>query len=120
MADEKYTVKLFDWNNGEKFNRIDVSASDIARCMTHENFVYMFDSFLNYGGKQYHEGKNVGKDLRTTHRTLQRSAIAFALGLIVGISDQEYTDARNETAIETAKKIAELYKNGEIPLGPYL
>jgi len=122
MKDEKYTIKLYDYdyNKRERVETGTVSTSDVARCMTHENFVYLFDTFLNYGGKQYHEGLGVGEDLRHTHRTLQRSAIAFALGLIVGISDQEYTDARNEQAIETAKKIAEMYKNGELSVGMHI
>jgi hypothetical protein len=122
MADEKYTIKIYDYDydSRERVYLQEVSASQVARCMTHENFVYLFDTFLNYGAKQYHEGLAVGKDLRNTHRTLQRSAIAFALGLIVGISDQEYTDARNGQAIETAKKIAEMYKNGELSVGMHI
>ena len=124
MASEKdkYTVKLYDWDydNRERVELGEVKVYDIARCMTHENFVYFFDNFLNCGAKEYREGKAVGSDLRYAHRTLQRLAVAFALGLLVGISDQEYTDARNETAIATAKKIAEMIEKGELPLGLYI
>ena len=59
-------------------------------------------------------------NLRSTHRTLQRLAICFSLGLIIGLSEQQYSDARNETAIETAKKLAEMFKKGELPTGLYI
>ena len=58
--------------------------------------------------------------LRTTHRTLQRLAICFALGLVAGLSDQSYSDPRNEMAIQAAKKIQQMLEDGELALGPYL
>jgi hypothetical protein len=79
-----------------------VSIYTVARSMTMGNFTKLFDEFLNLGGKQYAEGKIVGQKLRFTHRSLQRLAICFAFGIIARLSDQEYTDARNETAIQTA------------------
>jgi hypothetical protein len=72
------------------------------------------------GGKQFEEGQDIGQLLRRTHRTLQRLAICFALGLIVGLSEQEYTDPRNEEAIKTAKKVAQMVQNGELSMGFYL
>ena len=117
MSDEKYTINLHNYN-GEELGWVDVST--VARCMTPENFAYLLDCYLNYGGKDFPNGKDVGEKLQRTHRTLQRLAIAFALGVIVGISDQDYTDARNETAIATAKKIAEMVDAGELPLGMHI
>lgn len=122
MPDEKYTIKLHHWDY-DKNERVEdeiVDVSQIARCATHENFVYLMDCFLNYGGKQYREGLEVGKDMRFTHRTLQRSIVAFALGILVGISEQEHTDPRNEDAIKTAKKIAQMIADNQLPVGPYL
>jgi hypothetical protein len=40
--------------------------------------------------------------------------------MIVGLSKQDYTDARNKTAIDTAKLLAQMVKKGELPLGFYL
>ena len=40
--------------------------------------------------------------------------------MIVGLSEQEYTDPRNETAIKTAKKLAQMFRDGDLPLGSYL
>jgi hypothetical protein len=104
-----------------KFENCEHSTYEIARGInTPLHFARIFDNFLNSGGKQYSSGVEVGKELRTTHRTLQRLAVCFALGIIAGLSEQEYTDARNETAIKTAKKIKEMVDNGELPLGAYL
>jgi hypothetical protein len=115
MKAETINIKNYDGDELGEF-----SIGMIARSMSVEQFTELYNDFLNLGGKGYLSGQAVGEQLRFTHRTLQRSAIAFALGIIIGISDQKYTDARNETAISTAKKIKELMDNGEIPLGPYV
>jgi len=55
-----------------------------------------------------------------THRSLQRLVICFVFWLIVGLSEQEFTDPRNETAIQTAKNVARMVADGELPVGPYI
>ena len=120
---EQTTIQIRDWNSttstmeetGETIN-----VFTVARSMTLDNFVRLFDEFLNLGGKQYREGQIIGQKLRYTHRSLQRLAICFAFGIIAGLSEQEYTDARNETAIETAKKIKQMIDQGELPVGFYI
>lgn len=97
-----------------------ISIYTLARSMTPENFTKLFDQYLNLGSKGFSEGKQVGLNLRFTHRTLQRLAICFALGLVIGLSEQKYSDARNETAIETAKKLARMVEEGELPTGLYI
>jgi len=92
----------------------------VAKSLTLENFAELLDEFLNLGGKGYREGKEVGLQLRFTHRTLQRLVICFAFGMITGLSEQKYTDPRNETAIQTAKKIAKMLEKDELPFGFYL
>ena len=104
-----------DEPNGET-----VSTYTLVRSMTPENFTRLFDEYLNHGGKGFPEGKRIGLNLRSTHRTLQRLAICFALGLIIGLSEQEHTDARNQMAIETAKKLAQMMEEGDLPLGLYI
>ncbi len=42
----------------------------VAKSITLENFAELLDEFLNLGGKGYREGKQVGLQLRFTHRTL--------------------------------------------------
>ena len=119
----KKTIQIKEYNS--ESGRFDdtgetLSTNTLARSMTSENFTAMFDDFLNLGGKDFREGKEIGLQLRYTHRTLQRLAICFAFGIIVGLSEQEYTDARNETVIQTAQKVAEMLEAGEFPLGLYI
>ena len=123
MLMEQTTIQIRDWNSststmeetGETIN-----VFTVARSMTMDNFTKLFDEYLNLGGKQYREGQIIGQKLRYTHRSLQRLAICFAFGIIAGLSEQEYTDARNETAIETAKKVKQMIDQGELPFGLYI
>ena len=116
------TIQIKAWNpetcmrepSGEE-----ISIYKLAKSMTPENFTKLIENYLNLGGKQFQEGRLIGLHLRRSHRTLQRLAICFALGLITGLSEQDRVDARNETAIETAKKLAQMVKDGELPLGFY-
>ena len=97
-----------------------ISTYTVAKSMTLENFAAVLDEFLNLGGKDFREGKAVGLLMRHSHRTLQRLVICFAFGLVAGLAEQEYTDARNETAIQTAKKIAQMLEDGGLPFGLYI
>ena len=120
---EHKTITLKDWNSD--CSRIEetgetISVYQVAKSMTIENFAALLDEYLNQGGKGLNEGKEIGLQMRFTHRTLQRLAICFAIGIITGLSEQEYKDARNETAIQTAQKVAEMLEAGEFPLGLYI
>ena len=120
---EHKTIKLRDWNSD--CSRIEetgeaISTHQVAKSLTSENFAALLDEYLNLGGKDFREGKQIGLHLRLTHRTLQRLAICFAFGLIAGLSEQDYTDPRNETAIQTAQKVAQMLAEGEFPLGLYI
>ena len=122
MSDHK-SIKLKDFNSD--FSLIEetgetISTYQVAKSLTSGNFSILLDEYLNLGGKDFQEGKEIGLQLRSTHRTLQRLAICFAFGIIVGLSEQEYTDARNETVIQTAQKVAEILEAGEFPLGLYI
>lgn len=97
-----------------------INVYTLAKSLTLENFSSMLDDFLNLGGKGFREGKEIGLQLRFTHRTLQRLVICFAFGMIAGLSEQEYTDPRNETAIQTAKKVVQLMESGELSVGLYI
>jgi len=117
------TIQIKEWNpdtNRRESSGEEISIYKIAKSMTAENFAKLFDNYLNLGGKQLQEGRLIGLHLRHTHRTLQRLAVCFSLGLIVGLSEQDYTDPRNAQAIETAKKLAQMFRDGELPMGSYL
>ena len=82
-----------------------------------DTFAEILDNYLNHGMKDYREGLAVGRCLTRTHRSLQASAIRFALGIILGLSEQEYTDARNETPVEMGKKIYKMIEDGDLEMG---
>jgi len=121
--DEMNTIKIREYNSNTSRNEDTGQTIDVytlAKSMTIENFAAMLDDFLNLGGKGFREGKHVGLQLRFTHRTLQRLVVCFAFGMIAGLSEQEYSDPRNEIAIDTAKKVVKMMESGELPVGRYI
>src|SRR4030067_1963696 len=121
--DDNNTIILKAYNSETSRNEETgetISVYTLAKSLSLENFAAMLDDFLNLGGKGFREGKEIGLQLRFTHRTLQRLVVCFAFGMIAGLSEQEYTDPRNETAIQTAKKIVQLMESGELPVGLYI
>lgn len=120
---EETKILLKEWNSSTKDiepTGESISIYTISKSMTLDNFSKFFDEFLNLGAKDFQDGKQVGLKLRFTHRSLQRLAICFAFGIIAGLSQQEFTDPRNETAIQTAKKIKTMIDLGELPFGLYI
>jgi len=65
-------------------------------------------------------GERIGEHLTHTHRTLQRLVVCLSVGILKSLGQQVYTDARNESAIETARKIGTMYDNDELPLGRFI
>jgi hypothetical protein len=123
MLNDTNKIYIKDWNPESHMTEPTgevISIYAIARSITPENFAKLLDNYLNLGCRGFSEGKLVGLHLRYTHRTLHRLAICFALGMITGLSEQEYTDARNQTAVETAKKIAQMVRDDELPTGMYI
>jgi hypothetical protein len=120
MATSKIVLKERDFENNCDVVTGEVSPYTLARCLSHDDFASVLDNWLNCGGKEYRDGLQIGHKLRETHRTLQRLAICFALGIIAGLSEQEYTDPRNETAIKTAQEIKRMIDNGEFKTGFYI
>ena len=121
--DKSNTIILRAWSSETGHNEPTgetISVYTLAKSLTLENLASLLDDFLNLGGKGFRDGKEIGLQLRFTHRTLQRLAVCFAFGMIAGLSEQEYTDPRNETAIQTAKKIAQMLEKGDLPLGLYI
>jgi len=121
--DKSNTIILRAWSSETGHNEPTGETIDVytlAKALSTQNLAALLDDFLNLGGKGFREGKEIGLQLRFTHRTLQRLAVCFAFGIITGLSEQEYTDPRNETAIQTAKKVAQMLEKGDLPLGLYI
>jgi hypothetical protein len=119
MSDPKYTIALkeYDYDLKETVSKGEVSVHLCAKSMTFENFCYLLSEFMNMGGKDFRDGLRVGESFHSEHRTLQGLAVRFCLGIIVGLSKQEYTDARNETAVKACKKIAKMIEDDELQMG---
>lgn len=99
--------------------KILLSEYSLMRAVSVEDFGEMFDDFLNLGSKDT-AGLVIGKKMASTHPTLQRLFVLFCLQGLVGIADRNYTDARNEYAIATAKKIKAMCENGDFPVGGFI
>ncbi len=120
---ENSTIQMKAWNSEKGCNEEtgeSLNVYSLARSMSPGNLAALVEEFLNLGGKGFREGREIGLLYRYTHRTFQRLVICFAFGLIAGLSEQEFTDPRNETAIQTAKKVARMLTNGELPVGLYI
>ena len=103
-----------------KVSENEVSTYAVGRSIRIDEFTNLLDTFLNFGGKGWMSGFQIGLFYRGAHRTLQGLVVEFCFGILAGISKQEYTDARNETAVAAAKKVTEMRDNGEIPAQRYI
>ena len=111
MGKDNLVIKHHDYTLGEDVIDAEVSVYSIAKCITSEQFAELLDTYVNNYSVGYGHGHNIGLKLRSSHRTLQRSIIVELVGIIAGISEQDYTDARNEHAIKLAKSIKALYED---------
>jgi len=114
-----HEIVLKSWNYDEnKMETVgEVSPYLLGKSMTEKDFARVISEFLNIGGKDYQVGIEVGKIERSDHRTLQGLLVRFCLGVIVGLSEQDYTDARNEKVVALGKKLAQMLKDGELNMG---
>jgi len=111
-AKSKHNIELshYDYDANEVVQDGDVSVRAVAKAMEFEHFAEMLDNYCNTYSSGFERGRRVGKELQRTHNTIQRSIIVELVGVIAGLSDQAYTDARNADAVALAKKIAALYE----------
>jgi hypothetical protein len=110
-------LKRYNYDTKETESLGTVSLYTLVHSITPEQFGELLSDYLNSGMKDFSEGERLGKQLHNQHRTIQASIIRFALGIIMGLSKQEYTDARNETPVAMGKKIASMVENGELKMG---
>jgi hypothetical protein len=96
---------------------VEVPVSYVARHITEAQIADLLDDYMNKFSNEYKEGQRIGKMLQTSHRTLQGSVCRLLLGILVGMSDTEYFDARNERAVALGKKLKEMIENGELNFG---
>lgn len=91
---------------------------DFAKNLTPEELKYFLECRCNSFSTDYREGREVGKSLEFSHRTLQASIFRYLLGIAVGIGDGEGgTDDRNAQAVACAKSISKMIKDGTLNIG---
>lgn len=92
--------------------------SDFAKHLTPAELVCFLEARCNSFSTDYRQGKEVGKALEFSHRTLQASIFRYVLGIAVGIGNGEGgTDARNEQAVLCAKEISRMVESGVLNIG---
>ena len=110
-------IQKYNYETREMDDLAEVSARDLASSMTDENLAQFLNSYVNNYSKGFEHGKEIGVLAQKFHRTLQRTLIYEILGILVGLSEQQYTDPRNHAAIASAKTIANMLKKGDLALG---
>jgi hypothetical protein len=113
-------LDITKWNNDT--NAYDVLTTvdcyDLGKDIrTPEKMAEILEGRMNTMGADYQFGIKTGAIVQTKHRTLQSCIYRFCLGLIVGLSRQEYTDARNEVAVRNGKKIESMIEDGTLEIG---
>lgn len=122
MYKNKFELKLHRYQHqieeGEEEQIVNIG--QVARAINDEQLALLISEYLNIGFKGHRNGIAVGKAGTRFHRTIQRSFIGWLIGAIVSMAEQEYWDDRNATAVKAAKKIAKLYKDGDLNIGPMI
>jgi len=111
-------LKHWDYDKHEYVSDGQVSGYAVAKALDAESFASLLDDYVNNFSSSYKHGVKTGHKLRQSHRTLQRSVIVELVGIISGLSEQEWTDPRNEQAIKLAKQVKALYE--ETGAGPFV
>ena len=118
--DGKYKMKVNAYKEGtyEKTGEVEISISDVAHALRDdEKFAEMLGDYMNTFANEYKKGQEIGKLLQSQHRTLQGSLARLFLGMLVGIGDTEYFDARNEKAVALGKQLKAMIEKGELNFG---
>lgn len=116
----KVILNRYDYDENETVTVVETDTRTIANSLTDETMAELLSDYVNTGGKGAISGESIGEALTHTHRTLQRLVVCLVIGILRSLGKQVYTDGRNETAIETARKIGEMYDDGTLPLGRFL
>lgn len=119
MSDKyKITVPVKEVSVDAQFKQTaEVYISSFAKSLSNEQFAEMLGDYMNCFCNEYKKGQEIGKELQNQHRTLQGSVCRLLLGMLVGMGDTEYFDARNEKAVALGKKLKEMIESGELNYG---
>lgn len=113
----KITPKGYNSYEPDYVPREPISIHELALGAGIEEMASLLSEWCNKGAKDFSVGKKVGEQLRGDHRTLQGLVGRLALGILVGLGEQEYTDARNEKIVAVGKELKRQIENGELDMG---
>lgn len=117
MNAREIRLSHYDYDLNETIEDGTVSVHQVAKGMTNGNMAQLLDNHLNSFNDQYKSGLAVGNMLHHTHRSCQANVGRWALGLLVGIGEQEHTDQRNEKIVAVGKQLKEMIDSGELDMG---
>ena len=96
----------------------EVDLRNLTKALAEEQVAFILETYVNsfgLGGP----ATRIGERLSKIHNSLQRNVVVFCIGLLRGLSEgNDYTDARNATAIATAREIVRLHDLGKLHTGP--
>ncbi len=110
---------LLSANAPKKERNMEFTLREFAKSMTAGELADLLEYRCNSFHMDFEQGKEVGRELRSAHRTLQATAFRYLLGIVVGLGEQDlrFVDARNETAVKSAQMLAQMIEDDELPLG---
>lgn len=119
MPNGEYNIKVKSYiSEGSLIEgEVEISVYDIAKHMTEEQLADFLADYENKYSNEYAEGQRIGGLLQHSHRTFQGSVARLLLGILVGIGDTQYFDARNEKAVALGKKLKVMIESGELNFG---
>lgn len=117
----KVKVSHYDYDLNKTVEDGDIDIYLPAKCATTGNVASFLETYMNIMSRDpYTTGHEVGLQFSRIHRTLQRSIVGFCIGILCAMGEQEYTDARNETAIQTCRTIKKMHDEDTLLIGQFI
>ena len=113
-------IKIEQYNYDTKETEVlheGISPYTLGKSINTEQLGDILEGFCNSYSAGVGQGQETGRYLHRKHHTLQRLLVGFLLGALAGLGEYKYTDARNEKAIATARKIKAMLEDGDLPIG---
>ena len=117
MNSREIVLTHYDYDKNETVEDGVISVHVVAKSITNDNMAQLLDNHLNSFNDQYRNGQSVGKKLHGTHPSCQGNVGRWALGVLVGLGEEHYTDARNEKIVALGKELKRMIEKGELDMG---
>jgi hypothetical protein len=111
------TPKSYNFETKAYDEKEPVSIHELTSGMGIDEMVAVLSEWCNKGGKDFHVGLKMGNKLEFEHRTLQGLIGRLCLGILVGLGNQQFTDARNEAIVALGKQLETMINDGTLKMG---